>query len=60
MHTSQNAFCSEHDPATVKDQPRKAYERPTIIYEASLEVRAGSPLSIPSISPDDLFGKNVD
>lgn len=33
---------------------RKAYETPAVVYEASLEVRAGSPLGIPD--PLDLFG----
>jgi hypothetical protein len=29
------------------EQARPAYEPPAIIYEADLEVRAGSPLGIP-------------
>jgi len=35
-------------------QDRKPYEPPAVIYEAMLEVRAGSPLGIPD--PLDLFG----
>lgn len=28
-------------------QDRKAYDPPAVVYEAELEVRAGSPLGIP-------------
>lgn len=28
-------------------QERKPYEEPAVVYESALEVRAGSPLSIP-------------
>lgn len=33
---------------------RKAYEQPSVVYEADLEVRAGSPVGIPDL---DLFGE---
>lgn len=36
------------------NQGRKPYETPAITYEATLEVRAGTPLGIPD--PLDLFG----
>lgn len=41
---------------TVKplNQERKPYETPAVVYEATLEVRAGTPLGIPD--PLDLFG----
>lgn len=35
-------------------QEAKRYEQPAVVYEADLEVRAGSPLGIPD--PLDLFG----
>lgn len=35
-------------------QERKPYEEPAVVYESSLEVRAGSPLGIPD--PLDLTG----
>lgn len=35
---------------------RKPYESPAVVYEAPLEVRAGSPLGISPIDPLDLFG----
>lgn len=35
-------------------QERKPYEEPAVVYESSLEVRAGSPLGIPD--PMDLTG----
>ncbi len=35
-------------------QERQFYEQPTVVYEAELEVRAGSPLGVPD--PLDLFG----
>lgn len=34
-------------------QDRQVYEQPTVVYEADLEVRAGSPLGIPN--PLDLL-----
>jgi hypothetical protein len=30
-----------------QQQERKPYEEPAVVYESSLEVRAGSPLGIP-------------
>lgn len=36
-------------------QDRQVYEQPAVIYEADLEVRAGSPVGIPN--PLDLFGE---
>lgn len=36
-------------------QERKPYEAPAIVYEADLEVRAGSPIGIPD--PLDLTGE---
>jgi len=30
-----------------QEQERKPYEAPAVIYESTLEVRAGSPLGIP-------------
>jgi len=38
-------------------QERKPYEPPTVVYEAELEVRAGSPLSRPA-DLLDLLGDN--
>lgn len=38
---------------TNEKQERKPYESPTVVYEAPLEVRAGSPIGI---DPLDLFG----
>jgi hypothetical protein len=35
-------------------QERKPYEEPAVVYESSLEVRAGTPLGIPD--PLDLTG----
>lgn len=36
------------EPTTVATKPaRKPYETPEVVYESSLEVRAGSPLGIP-------------
>lgn len=35
-------------------QEQSLYEQPAVIYEAELEVRAGSPVGIPN--PLDLFG----
>jgi hypothetical protein len=60
MRVSHKAIYSEHDLGIVDGQSRKTYERPTVIYEANLEVRAGSPLSIPVIGPEDLFGTKSD
>ncbi len=37
-----------------QEQERKPYEAPAVIYESTLEVRAGSPLGIPD--PLDLTG----
>lgn len=37
-------------------QDRKPYEQPAVVYEAALEVRAGTPMGIPD--PLDLFGAN--
>ena len=36
------------------EQERKPYEAPAVIYESTLEVRAGSPVGIPD--PLDLTG----
>lgn len=36
-----------------QNQDRKVYEPPAVVYEAKLEVRAGSPFGIPD--PLDLF-----
>ncbi len=36
-------------------QDRQVYEQPAVVYEAELEVRAGSPVGIPN--PLDLFGE---
>ncbi len=36
--------------------PKRTYEPPAVVYEAALEVRAGSPMAIPD--PLDLFGVN--
>ena len=46
----------------MNEQARKAYVSPTVVYEANLEVRAGTPLgaSLPQISPEDLFGTKGD
>lgn len=33
---------------------RRPYEPPAVVYEAKLEVRAGSPMGVPD--PLDLFG----
>jgi hypothetical protein len=37
-----------------EQQDRKPYEPPAVVYEATLDVRAGSPQGIPD--PLDLFG----
>lgn len=37
-----------------QEQERKPYEAPAVIYESTLEVRAGTPLGIPD--PLDLTG----
>ena len=37
-----------------QEQERKPYEEPAVVYESTLEVRAGSPLGIPD--PLDLTG----
>lgn len=37
-------------------QERKPYEEPAVVYESTLEVRAGSPLNLPD--PLDLTGVN--
>ena len=48
----------EHQQSELKPQPqpeRAAYEPPAVIYEAPLEVRAGSPLGIiPDVLADPL------
>lgn len=31
----------------MENEERKAYEQPVVVYEAVLEVRAGSPMGIP-------------
>jgi hypothetical protein len=45
----------EQQPAELKPQSRPeraAYEAPAIVYEAALEVRAGSPLGKRLLFPD--------
>ncbi len=37
-------------------QERKLYEEPAVVYESTLEVRAGSPLGVPD--PLDPLGIN--
>lgn len=37
-------------------QEREPYEEPAVVYESTLEVRAGSPVGIPD--PLDLTGVN--
>lgn len=44
------------EPTTMNaPQDRKPYEPPMVAYEATLEVRAGSPLGLP-LDPLDLTG----
>jgi hypothetical protein len=38
-----------------RKQERKPYEEPAVVYEAAMEVRAGSPVGIPD--PLDLMGE---
>ncbi|MDH7487675.1 MAG: hypothetical protein QHJ81_15565 [Anaerolineae bacterium] len=40
---------------TTETPPKKPYEKPRVVYEAQLEVRAGSPLGVPP-NPFDLGG----
>ncbi len=40
----------------LQDTERKVYEAPAVVYEAPLEVRAGSPLGVSPMDPGDLFG----
>ncbi len=44
----------ETEPNRTETQERPAYVPPAVIYEASLEVRAGTPSKMPD--PLDLFG----
>ena len=44
------------DPMTSDSKQKQKYEPPAIVYEAALEVRAGSPMALPD--PLDLFGVN--
>ena len=51
----------EHRPISEEPEApaRKLYEKPEVVYEARLEVRAGSPLMSPPIDPfdlEDIFG----
>jgi hypothetical protein len=42
----------EHQKPEPKPQPqaeRAAYETPAVVYEAALEVRAGTPLRLPDL-----------
>lgn len=40
-------------PAQTDTPPKKPYEKPEVVYDAPLEVRAGSPLGMPP-DPFDL------
>lgn len=42
------------NPARVTDPQPATYEAPAVIFEAALEVRAGTPFGLPD--PLDLFG----
>lgn len=44
----------------LQDTERKVYEAPAVVYEAPLEVRAGSPLGISPMNPADLLGAGQD
>ncbi len=66
--THPASIVAQHLPAVVvwryvlkedimeQKQERKPYEEPEVVYESALEVRAGSPLSIPDAL--DLTGTN--
>ncbi len=59
-HSSQESFMNNTNPQRTQERLRTSterpatYEAPAVIYEATLEVRAGSPLGLPD--PLDLFG----
>ena len=56
MDILQHALFSNRDSETTDGPPRKVYEPPAVMFEANLEVRAGSPLSVPLTDPDDPLG----
>lgn len=41
----------------MENTDRKVYEQPAVVYEADLEVRAGSPLGVIKSAETDLFGE---